>query len=135
MPDSFVELPGAPAKPSSDKSSSRQSDKTDNGRRKSDRREREKEKGGLSDSQRDRCVSTTLDNIIKCLQIFCQTNTFFHRFEDMLRNLMPDRNPIAETMVWCIEHADAWQVIILHRLHSIILFKIIFPKNEPVGAS
>ena len=30
----------------------------------------------------------------------------------MLRNLMPDRNPIAETMVWCIEHADAWQEIV-----------------------
>lgn len=29
------------------------------------------------------------------------------RFEDMLRNLLPDRNPIAETMVWCIEHAEA----------------------------
>ena len=25
---------------------------------------------------------------------------------------MPDRNPIAETMVWCIEHADAWQEIV-----------------------
>ena len=37
-------------------------------------------------------------------------NALFFRFEDMLRNLMPDRNPIAETMVWCIEHADAWQV-------------------------
>ena len=45
------------------------------------------EKGGLSNSQRE-------------------------RLEDMLRNLMPDRNPIAETMVWCIEHADAWEEIV-----------------------
>lgn len=42
---------------------------------------------GLSDSQRD-------------------------RFENMLRNLTPDRNPVAETMVWCIEHADAWEEIV-----------------------
>merc|ERR1740129_1621050 len=25
----------------------------------------------------------------------------------MLRSLQPDRNPVAEAMVWCIEHADA----------------------------
>merc|ERR1711997_1188787 len=42
---------------------------------------------GLSDSQRD-------------------------KFEDMLRNLMPDRNPLAETMVWCIEHAEAGDEIV-----------------------
>ena len=56
MPDEYVELPvEAGGKPSSDKPTSRQSDKTDNGRRKSERRERERaEKGGLSDSQRDR---------------------------------------------------------------------------------
>nr|XP_040573159.1 U2 snRNP-associated SURP motif-containing protein-like [Lepeophtheirus salmonis] len=44
-------------------------------------------KRGLSDSQRD-------------------------RFEEMLRNLVPDRNPIAESMVWCIEHADAGEEIV-----------------------
>merc|ERR1719211_955220 len=59
-----------------------------------DRRKEKEEKGsktekerGLSDSQRD-------------------------RFEDMLRNLMPDRNPLAETMVWCIEHAEAGDEIV-----------------------
>ena len=64
-------------------------------------------KKGLSDSQRD-------------------------RLENMLRNLYPDRNPLAETMVniellgapdhisldccffkvWCMEHADAWEEIV-----------------------
>lgn len=34
------------------------------------------------------------------------------RFEDMLRSLQPDRNPVAEAMVWCIEHADAGEEII-----------------------
>ncbi|CAB4067787.1 SR140 [Lepeophtheirus salmonis] len=33
-------------------------------------------------------------------------------FEEMLRNLVPDRNPIAESMVWCIEHADAGEEIV-----------------------
>eukprot|EP00096_Caligus_rogercresseyi_P001021 TRINITY_DN1160_c0_g2_i2.p1 TRINITY_DN1160_c0_g2~~TRINITY_DN1160_c0_g2_i2.p1 ORF type:complete len:614 (+),score=187.37 TRINITY_DN1160_c0_g2_i2:180-2021(+) len=42
---------------------------------------------GLSDSQRD-------------------------RFEEMLRNLVPDRNPVAESMVWCMEHADAGEEIV-----------------------
>ena len=46
-----------------------------------------KKNNGLSDSQRD-------------------------RFEDMLRNLLPDRNPVAETMVWCIEHAEAGSEIV-----------------------
>ncbi len=30
----------------------------------------------------------------------------------MLRGLLPDRNPVAEAMVWCIEHADAWEEIV-----------------------
>ena len=46
-----------------------------------------KRNNGLSESQRD-------------------------RFEDMLRNLLPDRNPIAETMVWCIEHAEAGEEVV-----------------------
>ena len=49
--------------------------------------EPKKKNNGLSDSQRD-------------------------RFEDMLRNLLPDRNPVAETMVWCIEHAEAGEEIV-----------------------
>ena len=60
-------------------------------RRKSRKEEEEEKikmsKRGLSDSQRD-------------------------RFEDMLRNLTPDRNPTAEAMVWCIEHADAGEEIV-----------------------
>ena len=34
------------------------------------------------------------------------------KFEDMLRTLLPDRNPLAETMVWCIEHAEAGSEIV-----------------------
>lgn len=49
--------------------------------------EKKTKNNGLSDSQRD-------------------------RFEDMLRNLLPDRNPVAETMVWCIEHAEAGEEIV-----------------------
>ena len=30
----------------------------------------------------------------------------------MLRTLLPDRNPLAETMVWCIEHAEAGSEIV-----------------------
>ncbi len=30
----------------------------------------------------------------------------------MLRGLYPDRNPVAEAMVWCIEHADAGEEIV-----------------------
>ncbi len=48
---------------------------------------KEEKKSGLSASQRD-------------------------RFEDMLRSLIPDRNPVAETMVWCIEHAEAGTEIV-----------------------
>ncbi|TRY72722.1 hypothetical protein TCAL_00982 [Tigriopus californicus] len=40
------------------------------------------------------------------------SNSQRDRFEDMLRTLYPDRNPIAETMVWCLEHADAWEEIV-----------------------
>ncbi len=66
-------------------------------KRRQQQREAEQERGserssrhsrkGLSDSQRD-------------------------RFEDMLRGLYPDRNPVAEAMVWCIEHADAGEEIV-----------------------
>merc|ERR1719204_2015321 len=108
MPDEYVDLPGILSKSGSGsdnrdnrrgqsdgKGSSRNEDdhrdNSSDSRRKTDNSSsssrRDREKGGLSDSQRD-------------------------RFEDMLRNLMPDRNPIAETMVWCIEHADAWQEIV-----------------------
>ena len=52
-----------------------------------DKSNKDPKERGLSDSQRD-------------------------RFEDMLRNLMPDRNPLAETMVWCIEHAEAGDEIV-----------------------
>ena len=57
------------------------------GKTKEDKPNKEAKERGLSDSQRD-------------------------RFEDMLRNLMPDRNPLAETMVWCIEHAEACDEIV-----------------------
>ncbi len=30
----------------------------------------------------------------------------------MLKNLYPDRNPLAEAMVWCIEHAEAGEEIV-----------------------
>jgi U2-associated protein SR140 len=52
-----------------------------------DKSNKDPKERGLSDSQRD-------------------------RFEDMLRTLMPDRNPLAETMVWCIEHAEAGDEIV-----------------------
>jgi len=32
--------------------------------------------------------------------------------EEMLRSLVPDRNTIAEAMVWCIEHADSGEEIV-----------------------
>ena len=40
------------------------------------------------------------------------TDTERDKFEDMLRTLLPDRNPLAETMVWCIEHAEAGSEIV-----------------------
>ena len=54
---------------------------------KSSRKEEKKKNNTLTDSDRD-------------------------KFEDMLRNLLPDRNPVAETMVWCIEHAEAGEEIV-----------------------
>ena len=57
------------------------------GKEKEDKSSKESKDRGLSDSQRD-------------------------RFEDMLRTLVPDRNPLAETMVWCIEHAEACDEIV-----------------------
>ena len=57
------------------------------GKDRDDKSSKDSKDRGLSDSQRD-------------------------RFEDMLRNLMPDRNPLAETMVWCIEHAEAGDEIV-----------------------
>ena len=66
--------------PTSDSSAGSQ--KRDSKSSKKEDQPKPKKNNGLSNSQRD-------------------------RFEDMLRNLLPDRNPIAETMVWCIEHAEA----------------------------
>ena len=40
------------------------------------------------------------------------TDTERDKFEDMLRTLLPDRNPLAETMVWCIEHAEAGSEVV-----------------------
>ncbi len=72
----------------SDRRSSRSSSRRDDDKDSKNKSGKSKKKdNGLSDSQRD-------------------------RFEDMLRNLYPDRNPIAETMVWCIEHAEAGEEIV-----------------------
>ena len=34
------------------------------------------------------------------------------KLEGLLRSLLPDRNPVAETMVWCIEHAEAGEEVV-----------------------
>lgn len=61
-------------------------------RRKGDKKEsrhhdRDSKKGMLSDSQRD-------------------------KFENMLRNLTPQRKAISETMIYCIDHAEAAEEIV-----------------------
>ena len=72
----------------SSKEDKRTSDKDrKSGKERDEKSSKDSKDRGLSDSQRD-------------------------RFEDMLRNLMPDRNPLAETMVWCIEHAEAGDEIV-----------------------
>lgn len=42
-------------------------------------------------------------------------------FEDMLRNLTPQRQKIANLMVFCIDHADAWEEIIECIADSLII--------------
>ena len=95
MPDDIFEqsLNYKPGMENLTKRTGRKSPTTDSGREHSSKAKKEepitkpKKNNGLSESQRD-------------------------RFEDMLRNLLPDRNPLAETMVWCIEHAEAGEEIV-----------------------
>ena len=95
MPDDVFEqsLNYKPGMENLTKRTGRKSPTTDSGREHSSKTKKEepitkpKKNNGLSESQRD-------------------------RFEDMLRNLLPDRNPLAETMVWCIEHAEAGEEIV-----------------------
>ena len=53
--------------------------------------------------------------------------TLHYRFEDMLRGLQPDRTPVAEAMVWCIEHADAGEEIIECIAESLSILEVGWP--------
>jgi len=54
-------------------------------------------------------------------------------FEDILRSLLPDRNAIAESMVWCIEHAESGEEIVdcLTESLSILEVNTSLQKREP----
>jgi len=44
--------------------------------------------------------------------------------EEMLRSLVPDRNTIAEAMVWCIEHAESGEEIIECLAESLSILEV-----------
>lgn len=87
MPDHLFTTDDQVNKSSTDNQDGKKEDNNKNKRGGKEDNKESKPRNGLSNSQRD-------------------------RFEDMLRRLIPDRNPIAEIMVWCIEHAEAGQEVV-----------------------
>lgn len=61
------------------------------------------------------------------------TADFFYsqrdRFEDMLRDLTPERIKIGDTMVWCLDHAESAEEIVECIAEALSILQTPIPKK------
>lgn len=54
------------------------------------------------------------------------------QLEDMLRELVPERSRIGDTMVWCLDHAEAAEEIVECIAESLSILQTPMPKKVTV---